>query len=167
MPSAAPNVNRLRDRARRRGRYQDADPVTYCVFDLLEASGISLMDQPLRERQRRLAKLLSPAPPSVLFVDHFEEGTTVLFNTAVRQLELEDPVQSSPGPICKSGVRTSNWVKVKRKRGGPGGAVQARRAMRHHHARTTTLSECQLHQAKAEGTTRAPSKRSSRSTFSA
>lgn len=48
------DFDRLQSRAVRHGWYEGADPVAYCVFDLLVEGGTSIMSLPLRERTERL-----------------------------------------------------------------------------------------------------------------
>lgn len=57
-----------------------------------------LTDLPLIERKARLAKLLEKPPPSVLYVNR-----------------LEGLVAKRKDSVYQPGVRTRDWVKVKRK----------------------------------------------------
>ena len=84
------DFNRLQDRARRRCYYPECDPVVFCAFDLLALDGRSIIGLPLEARKAHLAALLSPAPPSVLYVGHFsaDEGR-VMFEQGVQPLQLE------------------------------------------------------------------------------
>jgi bifunctional non-homologous end joining protein LigD len=109
------DFNRLQDRARRRCFYPDCDAVTYCAFDLLARDGRSLIALPVQERKRQLAELLSPAPPSVLYVGHFDaEHGRALFEQAVHQLRLEGLVAKRLGSLYRPGERSADWIKVKR-----------------------------------------------------
>lgn len=56
------DFDRLQARAVRRRWYAGADPVLYCVFDLLADGGVVIMDRPLTERRERLVKLFTPPP---------------------------------------------------------------------------------------------------------
>lgn len=116
------NFDRLLDRARRRRWYEGAERVTYCVFDLLMHNGQSIMDLPLHERKKRLARLLDPAPSAVLLLGHFDGGGEQLFRDAVVPLKLEGLVAKRPESLYVPGTRSPDWVKVKRK-----GAVRANR----------------------------------------
>ena len=115
----------LQDRARRRKWYEGARPVTYCVFDLLAVDGRDLTGLPLIERKEVLAEILSPSPRFVLLVGHFEEHAEALFKSAVHQLKLEGLVAKRADSLYKPGIRSSDWVKVKRR-----GAIPAERFKR-------------------------------------
>lgn len=121
------NFDRLQDRARRRGWYAGAEPVTYCAFDLLVHDGVDIMGEPLEVRQAALAELLTPAPGQVLLVQAFELGTDMkaAFTQFVVGLQLEGLVAKRLGSVYRPGVRSPDWIKVKRK-----GAVPAQRFKR-------------------------------------
>lgn len=108
------DFDKLHARARRRSRVAGADPVVFCVFDLLVEDGSRLMDEPLLERKPRLAKLMTPQPPFTMFVGHFEEGH-VIFRNAVLPLKLEGLVAKRTDSRYQPGVRSMDWVKLKRK----------------------------------------------------
>jgi bifunctional non-homologous end joining protein LigD len=109
------DFNRLQDRARRRCFYPGCDPVVFCAFDLLARDGRSLIGLPVETRKQQLGELLSPPPPSVLYVGHFDaEHGRVLFDQAVHQLNLEGLVAKRLGSPYRPGVRSPDWVKVKR-----------------------------------------------------
>lgn len=117
--------DRLQDRARRRRLYDGADLVGYAVFDLLVDHGINITQQPLVQRKALLAELLDPSPDNVLAVGHFDEDIQRIFNEAVLGLKLEGLVAKRTDSIYVPGIRTRDWVKVKRK-----GAVPAERFKR-------------------------------------
>lgn len=119
------DFDRLHARALRRRWYAGADPVVYCVFDLLVEDGLDITGLPLVERKARLARLLAPKRESLLLVGHFDEGGRHLFDQAVLQLELEGLVAKRLTSTYQPGVRSTDWVKVKRK-----GAVPAQRFSR-------------------------------------
>ncbi|WGT65016.1 RNA ligase family protein [Variovorax paradoxus] len=109
------DFNQLQDRARRRRRYPGCPDVVYCIFDLLVHRGIDITLQPLLKRKAALAKLLKKPPPSIMYVGHFENGAAQLFKEAVIPLKLEGLVAKRADSIYQPGVRSSDWVKVKRK----------------------------------------------------
>jgi len=110
------DFNRLHDRARRRRWYEGADPVIYCIFDLLVDRGTDITAQPLKKRKAALARVLKKALPNVLLVGHFDgEHATTLFKQAVVPLGLEGLVAKRDDSPYLPGVRTTAWVKVKRK----------------------------------------------------
>jgi len=109
------DFNRLQDRARRRRWYEGADSVTYCVFDLLQENGKDITQLlPLLKRKARMLKRLTGVP-SILPMTHIaaEQGAE-LFEMA-RQLRLEGLVGKRADSVYKPGVRSSDWVKIKRK----------------------------------------------------
>ena len=110
------DYKRLQDRARRRCFYPDCDPVVFCAFDLLALDGRSIIGLPVESRKAKLAELLSPAPPSVLYVGYFDaEHGRVMFEQAVHQLDIEGLVAKRLGSAYRPGQRSTDWVKVKRK----------------------------------------------------
>jgi len=116
------DFDRLQARAVRRRWYAGADSVVFCAFDLLATKGKSIMDEPVEKRKQQLARLLKHNPLSVLFVGHFTEGGRELFAEGVLLRELEGLVAKRLGSPYVPGVRSRDWVKVKRK-----GAVPAQR----------------------------------------
>ena len=112
----------LHARALRR-RFTSGDlTVTYCVFDLLVLGGRSVMGLPLLERKALLRQLLSPLPGFTLFADHFTGDGMVswLFSKAL-ELQLEGVVAKRVDSPYQPGVRSPNWVKVKRPGSVPAG----------------------------------------------
>lgn len=114
------DFNRLQNRASRRCFYPECDPVVYCAFDLLAVDGRSIIGLPVETRKGMLKMLLTPIPPSVIYVGHFgaELGRT-LFQQAVQQLQLEGLVAKRLGSPYRPGERSPDWVKVKRKGAAP------------------------------------------------
>jgi bifunctional non-homologous end joining protein LigD len=119
------DFDRLQDRARKRRWYEGADPVAYCVFDLLQVADLDITDRPLIARKLALTELLTPLPPNILVVGHFEEDAKMLFRDAVIPLKLEGLVAKRSDSTYQPGVRSRDWVKVKRK-----GAIPAERFKR-------------------------------------
>lgn len=118
------DFNRLHARARMRGWRPGADPVVFCVFDVLVQAGQSVMGLPLTERKRRLAKLFADKPPSTLVVSDFEGEGRLLYDQAV-QLKLEGIVAKRKDSLYVPGQRTADWLKIKRP-----GATPAQRFQR-------------------------------------
>jgi len=119
------DFNQLQDRARHRRRYPGCPDVVFCVFDLLVCRGVDITQQPLLKRKAALAKILKKPLPSIMYVGHFETGAAQLFKEAVIPLKLEGLVAKRVDSIYRPGVRSSDWVKVKRK-----GAIPAERFKR-------------------------------------
>lgn len=60
-----------------------------------------------------------------MYVGHFDSGAAQLFRNAVIPLKLEGLVAKRADSVYQPGVRSSDWVKVKRK-----GAIPAERFKR-------------------------------------
>lgn len=108
----------LQARARRRGWKPGDRAVTYAAFDLLVVDGDSLMDKSLIERKERLEKILSPAPPNILYAKHVTSAMVTnpvswLYAHALA-LELEGVVGKRSDSIYQPGERTESWFKLKR-----------------------------------------------------
>ncbi|MDR6886172.1 MULTISPECIES: ATP-dependent DNA ligase [Variovorax] len=120
------DFNLLHERARRRRRYAGGPDVVYCVFDLLMNRGVDVTQQPLVKRKAALAKLFKRPLPSIMYVGHFEgKDAARIFEDAVVPMKLEGLVAKRAASFYQPGVRSSDWVKVKRK-----GAVPAERFKR-------------------------------------
>jgi bifunctional non-homologous end joining protein LigD len=118
------NFDRLQDRARRRRYVPGADRVIFVAFHLLMYAGKSVLDWRLIDRKAGLQRLLTPAPPFVLFLDHVRGDGEWLYQQAV-SLELEGIVAKRADSVYQMGVRSDNWLKIKRP-----GAVLAERFKR-------------------------------------
>jgi bifunctional non-homologous end joining protein LigD len=109
------DFNRLQTRARRRRWYSGCDQVTLCVFDLLVDGGRDIMALPLTERKGRLATLLSGVPKSALLLVGDLPADAALFDQAVVPFLLEGFVAKRRASPYQPGVRSRDWIKVKRK----------------------------------------------------
>lgn len=109
------DFDRLQARARMRGYRAGADPVVFCVFDLLVVDGRNWMNVPLVERKAQLEAMLTPLPPSVLYVSHVRGGEAGdwLYEQALA-LELEGIVAKRSDSPYVPGSRSRDWVKRKR-----------------------------------------------------
>ena len=116
------DFDRLQVRARRRRFVEGGDMVGFAVFDLLVDRGQDITREPLAARKVILGELLYPVPDYVLLVGSFQTGTARVFSEAVMGLGLEGLVAKRLDSTYQPGVRTTDWVKVKRK-----GAVPAER----------------------------------------
>lgn len=106
------DFNRLHARARRKGWYEGADLVVYCVFDVLVSKGKDLRATALERRKATLARLLRAHSDRVLHVTGTGDGAW-LYETALR-IELEGVVGKRLGSTYQDGVRSADWFKVKR-----------------------------------------------------
>ncbi|NOV25874.1 hypothetical protein E5S69_20435 [Cupriavidus necator] len=106
------DFERLQARARRRGWYRGADPVAFCVFDLLVGKGKSLMGQPIERRKTALRDLVEDPPDGLLYVDSVEDGAW-LYGHALA-LKLEGVVAKRAGSLYRPGERSRDWLKIKR-----------------------------------------------------
>lgn len=110
------DFDRLQARGRRRGWYEGAEPVVFAVFDCLATEGKPILSVPLIERKRILTSVLREGPLGIMTVGHFEHFMArELFEGAVHSIGLEGLVAKRPESIYQPGVRSADWVKVKRK----------------------------------------------------
>lgn len=106
----------LQDRARRRRWYSGARPVAYCIFDVLVDRGADITGQPLSKRKAALDRMLKAPLPNLLKVGYLvEEGARRLFDEAVLPLKLEGLVAKRLASFYRPGMRSGDWVKIKRK----------------------------------------------------
>ncbi|MGN5479548.1 ATP-dependent DNA ligase [Cupriavidus basilensis] len=117
------DFERLQDRARRRGRRSGDDAVAYCVFDLLVLEGRDMRALPVERRKAALRKLPAEEPPGFLYVQDVADGAW-LYEAALG-LKLEGVVGKRIGSTYQDGIRSPDWIKVKRP-----GAVPAKRFRR-------------------------------------
>ena len=88
--------------------------------------GNDVTAEPLEVRKDLLHGLLGgPRRPNILLVDHFEGGRDRLFGEGPHTLKLEGLVAKRADSTYQPGVRSSDWVKVKRR-----GAIPAERFKR-------------------------------------
>ena len=106
------NFDRLHSRALRRGWYEGADLVVYCVFDVLVAKGKDLRSSSLEKRKAMMAKLLHGHADRLLQVTGVDDGQW-LYSSAL-QLDLEGVVGKRLGSTYQDGRRSADWIKVKR-----------------------------------------------------
>lgn len=117
------DFNRMHRRALRRGWYVGADQVAYCIFDLIVGGGRDLRAQPIERRKAALKKLLADPPPGLLYVQDVDDGEWLYDNALA--LKLEGIVGKRAGSTYQAGVRSPDWIKIKRP-----GAVTAQRFRR-------------------------------------
>lgn len=111
------DFDRLRARATRRQWYEGCERVTLCAFDLLFEGGVNIMGLPLVERKARLSKLIANVP-SVLMVGDLP-AEEHLFEQAMEPPLLEDFVAKRRTSRYQPGVRSPDWLTLKRKRATP------------------------------------------------
>ncbi|MDR6855056.1 hypothetical protein [Variovorax guangxiensis] len=104
----------LQERARHRCWYPGAKSVDYCVFDLLVDHGVDITAEPLMLRKDALGRLFREPPWGVLVVPYSEQGRGQLFKQAAGRPGQEF-IAKRRSSIYLPGVRTSEWVKIKRK----------------------------------------------------
>ena len=90
-------------------------PMTYCVFDMLVEAGDVVIGDPLLLRKQRLEERLALGLPQVHFVRHAAEGARQLFEQSLNQLGLDGVVAKRADSPYLPGLRSRDWVKVKRK----------------------------------------------------
>jgi bifunctional non-homologous end joining protein LigD len=81
------------------------------AFDLLELDGEDLRGLPLRDRRKRLAKLVGKRRLGIVLSDHTDEDGTMLFLQACR-MGLEGIVSKRLSAPYRSGP-SKDWIKVK------------------------------------------------------
>jgi bifunctional non-homologous end joining protein LigD len=111
-----PSFTRLAERmhvrdAPRAHRLAVAQPVTYMIFDLLTLYGADLGPQPYVER-RLLLEGLSLSSRYWLVSPRFDDGPATL--AAAEEYALEGVVAKRLASPYRPGLRTPDWVKVKR-----------------------------------------------------
>jgi bifunctional non-homologous end joining protein LigD len=86
-------------------------PLVYYAFDLLELDSDPLLDEPLKERRRRLERLLDRRSRTVLLSEAFDDGEALL--EAAREQRLEGVIAKRLDSRYAVGRRTRDWLKVK------------------------------------------------------
>jgi bifunctional non-homologous end joining protein LigD len=114
-PDGTSDFNLLQARARRRKPYPGGPQVTLLAFDILVHDGMSVMGRPLVERKALLEKLLEGMPPVwVLFVKDLPADADVFKAMVGAGLEIEGVMAKRRASIYQPGVRSPDWVKIKR-----------------------------------------------------
>lgn len=107
------DFERLHARARKKGWYEGADRVVFCVFDLLYIQGRDIRTLPIEDRKARLQALLGfGKQPSMLYVQAVADQVEWLYQQAAT-LNLEGVVCKRAGSTYQAGVRSPDWIKVK------------------------------------------------------
>ena len=88
-----------------------SSPFLYVLFDLMFLDGRSLLDEPLEERRRLLAKSLRP-DPRVRFSEH-TDGDGVAAFAAAKERRLEGIMAKDRRSPYEPGRRTLTWQKIK------------------------------------------------------
>jgi bifunctional non-homologous end joining protein LigD len=107
------DFERLQTRARRRRWYAGADQVSLCAFDLLYLDGRNIMGLALGERKKLLQQLLAPLKALLVYVGDFPAEAS-LFEQAVLGARLEGFVAKRLASPYQPGVRSRDWLKIKR-----------------------------------------------------
>ena len=93
-------------------RLEGEYPIVYYPFDLLHVDGKSLLNLPLHERKDLLKESLSPTD-RIQLVDYVDTDGESFFKASV-ELGLEGMVAKRRDSIYQPGVRTKDWLKIKR-----------------------------------------------------
>jgi len=83
----------------------------YYVFDLMFLAGVDLRQLPLLERKQRLERVL-PRDPLLAFSQHRPEHGRAFFAEAKKR-GLEGVMAKRAASVYRSGVRTTDWLKIK------------------------------------------------------
>jgi bifunctional non-homologous end joining protein LigD len=86
-------------------------PVTFIIFDILEADGKPLINLPLIERKKILQGRVKEGGHVVISVPVDSQG--VDYYKAAIQLGLEGVVAKRKSSVYEPGVRSANWLKIK------------------------------------------------------
>jgi bifunctional non-homologous end joining protein LigD len=86
-------------------------PIVYYLFDLLEVEGEPILDLPLSERRKRLAKLLDKRNRTVRFSEPFDDGPALL--AAAKEQRLEGIMGKRLDSRYLPGRRSRDWLKFK------------------------------------------------------
>lgn len=105
------DFKRLHERAKHRSWFLGCDPVTLCVFDLLFEDGRNIMGLPLMERKARLARLVQRVESMVLVDDLPAQAALSEGSVGAR---LEGFLAKRCASTYQPGVRSSDWLKIKR-----------------------------------------------------
>lgn len=103
----------LQARARRRRWHAGSSAVTLCAFDLLYLDGRNVMALPLAERKALLQQLLAPVQTQLVIVGHVPPEAR-LFGQAVIGAQLEGFVAKRLDSAYVPGVRSRDWLKIRR-----------------------------------------------------
>lgn len=114
------DFDKLHARALRRRLLPGMPPAAYCAFDVLVLDGESVMGRPLLDRKAMLLPLLEGVP-SVLPVGYLDSHGRAISDQYVLGPKLEGIVAKRIDSIYRPGVRSSDWVKVKRNGAVPAG----------------------------------------------
>lgn len=104
------DFDRLHRRALKR-RYDPAEPVVYCVFDIMASHGRDVMNKQLVERLDLLDALRGL--PGILVVDVVRGHGAELWQYVLK-LGLEGLVEKKLTSTYQPGVRSDDWLKIKR-----------------------------------------------------
>lgn len=107
----------LQERARHRCWYLGAKEVVYCVFDLLVDRGVDITAQPLMLRKAALARLFAELPWGIHLVRYGDKGGAHLGKPAAHRQDGSAFIAKHRSSIYLPGIRSAEWVKVKRKPG--------------------------------------------------
>jgi bifunctional non-homologous end joining protein LigD len=89
-------------------------PAAYVIFDILEKDGKPLLDLPLMER-KKILKATVKEGPHVLLEDFVEEKGEAYYKVALDK-GLEGIIAKKKDGVYEPGVRSGNWLKVKKLR---------------------------------------------------
>jgi len=90
---------------------QGSGPLVYYVFDVLEVDGEPVLDAPLGERRKRLAKLLDRRGDTIRLSEAFGDGEALY--SAAKAQGLEGIVAKRVESRYQPGRRTRDWLKIK------------------------------------------------------
>jgi bifunctional non-homologous end joining protein LigD len=86
--------------------------IVYMVFDLIYLNGYDLTQFPLWKRKEILKQIIPDKLADIKYTDHILESGVVFFEAA-KQQGLEGIIAKGKNSIYLSGVRSTNWLKIK------------------------------------------------------
>jgi bifunctional non-homologous end joining protein LigD len=96
-----------------RGMAHTRPPIFYYLFDLIELDGVSLQDEPLEERRRRLEVLVPAKTDGALRISASFDVTPEALLREVRRRGLEGIVAKAVGSKYEPGRRSGSWLKCR------------------------------------------------------
>jgi len=87
-------------------------PATYVIFDILMKDGKSLLNVPLVDRRSILEKTVKPKQPILELIIETTNGKALW--KAIQKINLEGVMAKREDSLYHPGLRTPEWIKIKR-----------------------------------------------------
>ena len=109
------DFSKVHERVLQGGWFAGCPPVVFCVFDRLVRRGVGITQQRLLQRKAALTQLFQTERTGLLVVRHSSVRPGRMFEEAVIPLKLEGLVAKRAASVYVPGVRSNDWVMIKRK----------------------------------------------------